>query len=125
MAEQILPNDRELLEMAAKACGITLIPYTWNKGTGWDHEGFTEAGKGPDEWNPLEDDGSALRLAVKLRLQLIQMDSKSEDDGITTLTPILHVDSTAGRIYQYLGDDPCAATRRAIVRAAASIGALK
>ena len=108
-------NDCELLEMAAKSVGYRLhVSQSAGNGILLDDLTF---------WSPLTDDGDAMRLAVKLRLQLIQMDSKSEDDGITTLTPVLHVDSTAGRIYQYLGDDPCAATRRAIVRAAAAIGA--
>jgi hypothetical protein len=54
-------TDRELLEAAARAEGITLVPYTWDKGTGWEHEGFTIAGEGPNEWNPIEDNGQALR----------------------------------------------------------------
>ena len=63
-------TDRELIAAAGKAAGIDLVPYTWNKGTGWDHEGFTVACEGENEWNPLESDGTALRLAVDLRLNI-------------------------------------------------------
>jgi len=57
-------TDRELLELAAKAEGRTI---KWK----------TQLGNGvrPDEkfsacWNPLLDDGDALRLAVKLNLSI-------------------------------------------------------
>jgi predicted ATP-grasp superfamily ATP-dependent carboligase len=107
-------TDREILEAAAKAAGINLTPYTWNKGTGWDHEGFTVAGEGPNEWNPIEDDGDALRLAVKLRIDIahfsesVRADTTGYDD-----------------CNERNCDDPYAATRRAIVRAAAQIGRAK
>ncbi len=59
-------------------------------------------------WNPLADDGDALRLAVKLRM-LVELDSyHAMADGC--------VEDLAG------GQDPFAATRLAIVRAAAEIG---
>ena len=109
-----MKTDRELLELAAKAAGIAVIPYTWNKGTGWDHEGFTLAGEGPYEWNPIEDDGDALRLAVKLNLNIFSvgryayaMESESNGDDEQKVDH---------------ANDPYAATRRAIVRAAAEIG---
>lgn len=44
-------SDKELLELAARAAGLTSV--------GW-------AGL----WNPLEEDGDALWLAVKLRLDI-------------------------------------------------------
>lgn len=64
-------NDRELLELAAKAAGIEVWP-----GTGFQaHMLFTRPAKAdPDgkvtgvEWNPLTDDGAALRLAADLDL---------------------------------------------------------
>lgn len=59
-----------------------------------------------EPWNPLASDGDALRLAVKLRI-----------------TPFLHQDEvSAGHCYEPYGEDACAATRRAIVIAAAEIG---
>ena len=56
-------TDKELLELAAKAAGIEYNP---NYGKGfWVGEFYS--GK---EWNPLTDDGDALRLAVKLKMRI-------------------------------------------------------
>ena len=88
-------TDRELLELAAKAA--------WIDGKYSDEYGeATFIKKNTDTWNPLTDDGDALRLAVKLRLL------GSEDSCLVTA--------------MYELGDPLAATRRAIVRAAAAIG---
>ena len=61
-------TDRELLELAAKAAGIE-----WYGMAGDDNDSCAYFDIGPDEvvkWNPLRDDGDALRLAVKLRMDL-------------------------------------------------------
>ena len=112
-------TDRELLEAAAKAAGLAL---TWGEKykLGDDIIDCTDipyaASNQPDEsdvhWNPLTDDGDALRLAVKLRLEVswwrnaltVETDDKKATSGIVGI-----------------GDDPYAATRRAIVRAAAAM----
>ena len=91
-------TDRELLELAARAAGIE---YNDRYGKGlWVGEFYS--GK---EWNPLTDDGDALRLAVNLDL-LSEID-KWIDIQI--------------REHKYF-PDAITATRRAIVRAAAEIG---
>lgn len=90
-------NDRELLEKAAKASGY------WNK----DFDCY----KGPISWDPLTDDGDALRLAVKLLFEI--------DIGSGCIA-IRH--STGIKILEAFNHDPYAATRRAIVRAAATLG---
>lgn len=107
-------NDRELLEMAAKAAGMeinqarqaerdTLIdPETaglWIKG-------------GCTFWNPLTDDAHALRLAVKLDLLV-------DSDGHTRESQAMG--QGADERVEH-GKDKFAATRLAIVRAAADIG---
>ena len=118
-----MKTDRELLGLAAKAAGMDVAwrevvrsrvaEYQIIKHT--RHSAFfTNDSK---EWNPLTDDGDALRLAVKLRLR--------------------HECYNRGQVYIWLGsqlihnefalhenndDERCAATRRAIVRAAAAIG---
>ena len=110
-------SDRELLELAAKAAGIALVPYTWDKGSPWgEHEGFTVAGEGPNEWNPLTDDGDALRLAVKLQLRVIPPEAEFGLDRASV--------RIAGRrdLVDAFHEDPFTATRRAIVMAAAEIG---
>lgn len=102
-----MKTDRELMKFAAKAHGNLLYVEGMNS---WIHA--DEAGNRGAWWNPLTDDGDALRLAVKMKLAVVIRD----DDT---------------RANQYLNDskrrefhdaDPYAATRRAIVRAAAAIG---
>lgn len=96
-------TDQELLTAAAKAADIYIIPYTWDKGAPWgEHDGFIVGDEGPDEWNPLEDDAQALRLAAKLYLwEAVRM------------------------AHRLVGEEGCpdiyAATRRAIVLAAAAM----
>ena len=56
-------DDRELLELAAKAAGINLL---WRRGH--PYRGTNNVRQ--DEWNPLTDDGDALRLARDLLLKI-------------------------------------------------------
>ena len=117
-------TDRELLEKAAMAAGLTVIPYTWNKGTGWDHEGFTLAGQGPDEWNPLEDDGDALRLLTRLPYRELYV----SEIGATVSWRRADNSGHGFKCDEYAdehGGDLNAATRRSIVRAAAALGEAK
>ena len=117
-------TDKELLELAAKAAGIE-IRGNANK---WIAQGVTELDllvwndRGGDSvWNPLTDDGDALRLAVKLVMDIeFIWDDVPEDTAIACV----RVTEIGGGGYaiEELGFDPCAATRRAIVRAAAEIG---
>jgi hypothetical protein len=67
-------------------------------------------------WCPLHDDGDALRLAVKLRMLV---DPDGEQYAYATATP-----KGQGQLmaHEKHNGDPYAATRRAIVRAAAEIG---
>jgi len=96
-------NDRELLELAAKAAGIGIVDWHENDPTIWDDVE-------PCAWNPLTDDGDALRLAVKLNMYVMRF------DVMTTAR------SSAATCDERDDGDPYAATRRAIVRAAAEIG---
>lgn len=98
-------NDRELLEMAAKAAGISYDEPECDCGDCWKFF-----------WNPLRDDGDALRLAVKLCLDVNQYRESGDKSACLFASGISH------RCIEHSGDDPYAATRRAIVRAAAEIG---
>ena len=69
----------------------------------------------PKRWNPLLDDADALRLAVKLKLRIGGDDTARVDYG-------LYDAGNCGFIDEPIGCDRMAATRRAIVRAAAEIG---
>lgn len=105
-------NDRELLEAAAKAAGLTITPMMFELG----------------KWNPLEDDGDALRLAVKLGLAILHDDGSAVRVGWFANQQCPITMDCAGPWFwkEWLrdnGDDPNAATRRAIVRAAAAIRA--
>lgn len=98
-------NDRELLEAAAKAEGRTL-KYMTQLIKGREPEEFIAC------WNPLTNDGDALRLAVKLALTINpyrQGVFVSRNEG----EPVI---AEAWRNNKY--ED----TRRAIVRAAAEVG---
>lgn len=104
-------NDRELLELAAKAAGYGVKPHASQKHT--PHLMFTFNGH---NWNPLTDDGDALRLAVKLGIDIRQHHrGASAAQGSIDCTELFQDRNL-----------PLSAlmesTRRAIVRAAAAIG---
>lgn len=111
-----MKTDLELLGAAGKAAGIALVPYTWNKGTNFSHDGFTVADEGPDEWNPLEDDGEALRLAVTLSIRL-----EPSVRGCTAMWRAADGVRVQTVLNSVIGADSAAATRLAIVRAAAAM----
>lgn len=113
-------DTKQMLELAARAAGYDIEEY---KGSfvlvERDGDSVWRTG---EYWAPLEDDGDALRLAVKLDIEFYQGD----DDG-----PAFYAgywgkrerrDVTRMYCIEPLGDDPCAAARLAIVRAAAAIG---
>ena len=106
-------NDRELLELAAKAAGINLV---------FGPEAMHSTDDGLIFWNPLENDGDALRLAVMLDIEMYQAD----DDGPAVYSGYWckpeRRDVTRLYCIESINDDPYTATRRAIVRAAAEIG---
>lgn len=102
-------NDRELLEMAARAANVALWPDDpWRESIG---VGLLLA-DGQELWNPLRDDGAALRLAVKLKIDIM----RPADDS-----PIICAWDGGDFHEEKLVGDPYSATRRAIVRAAAEI----
>lgn len=107
-------TNRELLEAAARAA---CFDYECTSHTGYQqndqHQIRAESGQLLD-WNPLTDDGDALRLAVKLNMHVCRFDS------MTTARLI----GTDWGCDERDDGDPVAATRRAIVRVAAEIGSL-
>ena len=105
-----MENERELLELAAKAEGKNIDAETFGEYQD-DHRGYVVADG--DHWNPLTDDGDALRLAVNLGIAPIQ--------HLEERLCAAHWTDIMCRLESYK-DDPYAATRRAIVRAAAELG---
>lgn len=108
-------TDRELLELAAKAAGIKKDDSPYNGG-GFGNDGFDCTGNmvldwhNNKHWNPLTDDGDALQLAVKLNIDVCFGANYVIARGSVQMPTVNNA------------DDPYAATRRAIVRAAAEIG---
>lgn len=116
-------NDKELLMMAAKAASLKC---KWFKVKKWQIKGNCKICCGHEDvfgthhakpWNPLKDDGAALRLAVKLRMD-INISHRTNEVIVFTMTEKIN------RVDEIWGEDvdEYAATRRAIVRAAAEIG---
>jgi hypothetical protein len=132
-----MTNDRELLELAAKAAGIEL---RWHERE-TDAEGvphfdsiewcYIPVAKAPhnrrasDEhagevWDPLNDDGDALRLAVKLRICFTYVPSRSlVMAGFVKKAEYPEPCTMLQKFYESENSEGC---RRAIVCAAASIG---
>lgn len=99
-------QDRELLELAAKAAG-------WKS---WDwlaapRLNVYDAEGRHDVFDPLTDDGDAFRLAVKLNIEL-GLDPETIQAFVNGFLPV----------DEPRQPDQMAATRRAIVRTAAEIG---
>lgn len=99
--------DMRLLEKAVAAAGYKAV--RWND----DQTALLLDGE-QEPWNPLADDGAALRLAVRVNLELciaspISYARMAMQEGITA------------PISEFHRADAMAATRRAIVRAAAAL----
>lgn len=103
-------NDKQMLELAAKAAGHTDFEY--------DESGslLIATGDGLSYfWNPITDDGDALRLAVKLQIVF------GKYDDYANAAPLGENDIDIV-VWLHQEKDPYAATRLAITRAAAEIG---
>ncbi|MCO7503182.1 MULTISPECIES: hypothetical protein [unclassified Pseudomonas] len=99
-----LMTDRELLELAAKAAGYRVEEHQPTGGF-IAKQGFLQW----RAWDPLFDDGDALRLAVQLCMNI----EVTESDVYAC---------SHGNFSEPAKPDRQAATRRAIVRAAAEVG---
>jgi hypothetical protein len=115
-------TDKELLELAAKAIGEKCDQLGANAfGLYKPKEGYMQP---YIEWNPLTDDGDALRLAVKLGLSISAANPAFIEVAIFK-DGEAHLLFRDGTMDSGWNEDPYAATRRAIVRAAAEIGKAK
>jgi len=101
-------TDRELLELAAKAAGY-VVDSDFYRLDVRDNSGA------PIRWNPLEDDGDALRLAMALGIDIVWCSSGR----------VITIASAGDRVFELVEssrEDREENTRRAITRAAAEIG---
>lgn len=119
-----MKTDRELLELAARAARVKIDKSEYNGG-GRGNTGFDILGNAVIDWhdnrtwNPLTSDSDALRLAVKLKLVIDTDYNNGAAVGSTFLDMECYYESDHPSRF---GSDRNAATRRAIVRAAAAIG---
>lgn len=116
-------TDRELLEKAAKAEGHGVFFDDLSGLTWWYEDDDVASAKYVCLlWDPLHNDGDALRLAVKLGLSIHTDDF--DHLSLPRMPGMAIAQHTSKDISEGCDwvDDPYAATRRAIVRAAAAIG---
>ena len=107
-------TDKELLELAAKAAEMKI--FVWGKKGSENYCIKNNDGTPGNRWNPLTDDGDALRLAVKLGIDLRFYPCPQIAE------PWVEAATENNASDELLQSDPYAATRRAITRAAAEIG---
>lgn len=113
-------NDRELLELAAKAAGIDgEYAEKMRMVREFCFETHIYIKMNVGEWNPLTNDGDALRLAVKLNLAVVLHPALNQ--ALVRPYHTLDMDRECREDCEK-HTDHFAATRRAIVRAAAEIG---
>jgi hypothetical protein len=110
-------SDAQLLELAAKAVGViddaTNDSHAHGLHRSEHGQIYVTNASGWRDWDPLTDDGDALRLAVKLRLHVDHHRSGGVDVWVIGGTGAQDFCENTG------GDERD--TRRAIVRAAAAI----
>ncbi len=111
-------TDRELLELAAKAAGMS---------GGWDEndDGWFVTYEGGGfaslvRWDPLQKNSQAFELMVKCNLFVFH--SWTTAEGVPLANVVVDNAEQTVPSGEIKGDDPYAATRRAVVRAAAEIG---
>lgn len=121
-----MDDDRQLLEAAARAAGIEGTYCEFMNAIQRAPGRETPYGKAYSYWNALDDDGEALRLAVKLRMGVhyeTQFLPGGEMIDIIEVAYDQKPESGECKIEMLeVEPDPYAATRRAIVRAAAALG---
>ena len=103
-------TDKELIELAAKAIGVC------DHGEWFDSDDGQYFVVGSKLFDPLNDDGDALRLAVSLGL-IVDIDTEEHYTEIEFTSNYEDKSASEGH-----GFDATEATRRAITRAAAQIG---
>lgn len=122
-------TDRELLEMAAKAAGLTKYSEWADQIRDHDSPHYMQCalhskgvGGQADSWNPPIDDGDAQRLAVAtgVSVHTARPGSKDTTVAVEWVSPVKGGDGVW--VDEPIGADRNHDTRRAIVRAAAEIG---
>ena len=110
-------TDEEILRYAAKAMGY-VEPHSYRPKTNC----LLWVGKksGAATWRPFDDNAEAFEMMVKLNLFVFHGWTHAE--GVPLANVVVDNAEQTVPSGEIKGDDPYAATRRAIVRAAAGIG---
>lgn len=108
-----MKTDRELLELAARVYGLDGYIHEWINGPE-----FIVPGENPVIFNPLTDDGDALRLAVKLGMRVYVYNGGGDDYTCVATDELSFSQETIKVMHD---GDSASATRRAITRAAAQM----
>lgn len=111
-----MSTDREWLELAAKAAGL---PGEWCDCVDCGGVILTPNDFGA-RWNPLADDGDALRLAIDLGIGVRYEKNAPPELNLPRECAVAVTEDR--RWFSEEAPDQYAAARRAIVRAAAEIG---
>lgn len=111
-------DDKELLELAAKAAGIYL---EWDGDPDMWQPMYYE-GKTYYSFEPLTSDADAFRLAVKLKLIITFTDVAGSQVGAGQRCGDFSHEHLPITYFKQQQEQDASATRRAIVRAAAEIG---
>lgn len=112
--------DRELVELAARAYGLQVKGWIGSKLKYFDPiTGFTDC---EGIWNPLEDDGDAFRLLVKISQRpggaALMINSRLNMYHVAQC----YTDANTIAPSEHLIGNPASVTRRVITKAAAEIG---
>ena len=109
-------QDRTLLEDSARAAGyVVLASVAGSTDKFWKGADWGLRIEPMDwVWNPLTDDGDALRLVVTLKMDV----DCAGDEGVE----VIEWEISRTHAFEPFGSDPYAATRLAITRCAAEIG---
>ena len=118
-------SDNELLELAAKAVGMHVKAHRVDADDNFTHlvvgQKFTQE---KIDWNPLTDDGDALRLAASLNLCVCFTLAEANPTFGTAMVGYSPWENKVPIATERYSEpsEKLAATRRAIVKAAAEIG---
>mgnify|MGYP003593021612 CR=1 FL=1 len=112
--------DKELLELAAKAAGLTNLIYcpAWKCMAEFDIDKQGGYFKWDTYWNPLARDSDALQLVILLRLDIKHGITSTEAKSRTVSCE----QGFSKEFGEVMGQDPFIDIRRAIVEVAAEIG---
>lgn len=114
-------QKRELLELAAKAAGAEMTGMRGQEPLYGMPKDMPDGSTEYTQWNPIDSDGDALRLAVKLGLAVSPYPIYAKPK-IAVVVNQKDIDHSRFEVFAKYGDDAAATTRLVIVKSAAEIG---